>query len=120
SRNPYAISVDANRPGWLRWSECGPDAQRGEEHNFTTKPAFSGWPFWAANGTKQTGKAGSYDEPGEPGSGAPWTAFNYTAMTTSIPVNNWSGNTGVDTLPPMHVPSYHYTSPSCAAGGGPI
>jgi hypothetical protein len=120
SRNPYTLSLDKYRLGWLQWSECGPDAQRGEEHNFTTKPAFSGWPFWAGNAVKQTAKAGSYGESPDVGSGTEWTAFNYTAMTTQVPINNYSGNPGVDTLPPMHVPAHAYASPTCAAGGGPI
>lgn len=119
SRNPYSLSVDRHRLGWLAWGECGPDVQRGEEHNLTTKPAFSGWPFWAGNGTRQQAFAGSYNEPNEP-SGTAWANFNVTGMSTSVPVNNWTGNTGVDTLPPMHQPSQAYTSPSCAVGGDPI
>ncbi len=117
SRNPYTISVDKNRLGWLQWSECGPDAQRSEEHSFTTKPAFSGWPFWAGNGVRQTAKAGSYSESPDV---TDWAAFNPTTVTTQIPYTNYVGIAGVDTFPPMHVPSYVYTSPSCAAGGGPI
>lgn len=120
SRNPYSLSVDRHRLGWLAWGECGPDQQRGEEHNFTTKPAFSGWPFWAGNGTRQQSFASSYNEPNEPNTTALWTAFNFTGMSTDVPINNWTGNTGVDTLPPMHVPSQAYTSPSCAVGGDPI
>lgn len=128
SRNPYSLSVDRHRLGWLAWGECGPDAERGEEHNFTTKPAFSGWPFWAGNGVRQAAAAASYNEPNEPPRGAQgsppatpeWQAFNPAGMSTAIPVNNWAGNTGVDTLPPMHVPSQAYTSPTCAVGGDPI
>jgi hypothetical protein len=118
SRNPYAFGVDPNRLGWLTWSECGPDAQRGEEHNFTTKPAFSGWPFWAANGVKQTAYASSYDEANEPKAAADWLAFNPTAMSTQLPINNWAAATGYDTLPPMHVP--YGTQTSGCAMGGPI
>src|SRR5690606_3353928 len=44
----------------------------------------------------------------------------FASMTTAVPVNNWTGNTGVDTLPPMHTPSHAYTQPSCAVGGDPI
>ncbi len=128
SRNPYTIGLDPNRPGWLRWSECGPDAQRGEEHSFTTTPAFSGWPFWAGNSVRQSSKAGSYNEPNEPGTGTPWTDFNFTGMSTQVPVNNWAQNPGVDTLPPQKTPSWAYTGANgtpeqgntCAAGGGPI
>lgn len=120
SRNPYSLSVDRYRPGWLAWGECGPDQQRNEEHNFTTKPAFSGWPFWAGNAVRQNSFAGSYNEPNEPSATTDWNAFNYTGMTTAIPVNNWSGNTGVDTLPPMHQPAHAYASPTCAVGGDPI
>ncbi len=120
-RNAYSFSVDAKRPGWVQWSQCGPDAQRGETHNITTKPAFGGWPFWVyANGNvvRQTGKASAYDEAGEP-SEAEWGNFNPAGMSTNTPVNKWSGIKGVDTLPPYHTPFSGVTSPSCA-GGGPI
>jgi cytochrome c len=121
SRNPYTFGIDPNREGWLSWSECGPDAQRNEEHNFTTKPAFSGWPFWAGNAVRQTAKAGSYDEQNEPTSAA-WPTYNPASMTTANPVNTWPGDSirtrmGVDSLPPMHQPTYNYTSPTCAQGG---
>src|SRR5690606_39833495 len=55
SRNPYVFGVDPYRLGWLAWSECGPDrgGERAEEHNFTTAPAFSGWPFWVGSGVRQ-------------------------------------------------------------------
>lgn len=119
TRNAYTISLDRHRAGWLQWSECGPDQQRAEEHSFTTKPAFSGWPFWAGNGVRQSSKAGSYNEENEPSS-QQWAAFNPDGMSTQVPVNNWEQNPGVDTLPPMHAPTYSYTSPSCAAGGGPV
>jgi len=120
SRNAYAMSVDRYRLGWLQWGECGPDAQRSEEHNLTKTPAFSGWPFWAGDTARQTAKASSYGETPDVGTGAAWTAFNPNNMPTTIPVNNFAGIAGVDTLPPMHIPAYTYKSPSCAAGGGPI
>ncbi len=118
SRNPYSFGVDPYRLGWVAWSECGPDRQgeRAEEHNFTTKPAFSGWPFWVGNGVRQSGYASSYDERPEPTSSAQWSAFNPASMTTQMPVNNWVDKVGFDTLPPMHVP-YHSTTSGCAMGG---
>jgi glucose/arabinose dehydrogenase len=117
-RNVYSFSVDAKRPGWVAYSQCGPDAQRGETHSFTTKPTFGGWPFWVYNAgaaVRQASKAAAYDEPGEPSS-TEWAAFNPTGMSTNTPVNNWTGNKGVDTLPPYHTPYYAHTS-GCAAGG---
>jgi hypothetical protein len=118
-RNAYSFSVDATRPGWVEWSQCGPDAQRGETHSFTTKPAFGGWPFWvyaSGNAVRQSSKAAAYDEAGEP-STSEWGAFNPASMSTNTPVNNWSGNKGVDTLPPYHTPFYGTASNNCAAGG---
>lgn len=115
-RNVYSFSVDSKRPGWVAYSQCGPDEQRGETHSFTTKPSFGGWPFWVYNGGKavrQEAKATAYDEPGEP---TDWAVFNPASMSTSSPVNNWSGNKGVDTLPPYHTPFYTHTN-GCAAGG---
>jgi hypothetical protein len=117
SRNPYSLAVDRHRLGWLAWNECGPDAQRNEEHNFTTKPAFSGWPFWAGNAVRQASKAGSYNEPNEP---TTWADFNPANMTTQVPYNNHPAALGYDTLPPMLQPMHYYTSPSCAVGGAPI
>ncbi|HEX2612649.1 MAG TPA: PQQ-dependent sugar dehydrogenase [Fibrobacteria bacterium] len=120
NRNPYSMSVDKNRLGWLSYGQCGPDAQRGEVQNVVTHPIFGGWPFWVwvGNGAvAQTAKAGSYDESPDVGSGTAWTNFNYTSMTTNIPVNNYSGNTGVDTLPPFVKPTYGQSSPTCAQGG---
>lgn len=122
SRNPYSISVDRYRLGWLGWSECGPDAQRGEEYNITTKPAFSGWPFWAGNAVRQASKANQYNETPDVASGD-WGTFNPTTMTTAVPYNNFATKNGVDTLPPMHVPAHSYAqsgSSTCAAGGAPI
>jgi hypothetical protein len=118
TRNVYSFSVDKTRPGMVEYSQCGPDAQRGETHALTTKPTFGGWPFWVyLNGSavRQTAKASAYDEAGEP-SGTDWATFNPAGMSTSTPVNNWSGNKGVDTLPPYHAPFYSHSS-SCAAGG---
>jgi hypothetical protein len=121
SRNPYVFGVDPNRLGWLAWAECGPDrtgppSERAEEHNFTTKPAFSGWPYWVGNGVRQTGYAASYDEAGEPKSDTAWQRFNPVSMTTAVPVNNQPGVAGYDTLPPMHLP-YTTQSSGCAMGG---
>lgn len=116
SRNPYSFSVDPYRLGWVEWSECGPDAQTGEEHNVATKPAFSGWPFWAAD-VRQAAFAGSYDEPNEPSAQSAWDAFNPTSMSKSTPVNNWSNAAGYDTLPPMHAPIYGTPTRSCSQGG---
>lgn len=115
TRNPYSFSVDPHRLGWVQWSECGPDAQTAEEHNFTTKPAFSGWPFWAGNGVRQTIFASGYNELNEPVD--TWPTFNSPSMTTAVPVNNWPNAAGYDTLPPMHAPLYATTSRSCAQGG---
>ena len=115
-RNVYSFGVDATRPGWVAYSQCGPDVQRGETHAITTKPAFGGWPFWVFNGgsvVRQAAKAGSYDEPGEPTS---WDSFNPASMSTSTPINNWTGNKGVDTLPPYNTP-YYGAANGCAAGG---
>lgn len=117
SRNPYSFGVDPNRLGWVQWSECGPDAQAAEEHNFTTKPAFSGWPFWAGNGVRQASAASSYNEEKEPVSASEWLAFNPAGMTMAVPVNNWANASGYDTLPPMHTPAYATTTKSCAQGG---
>jgi len=116
SRNPYGMSTDKYRLGWIAWSECGPDAQRNEEYNLTNHPAFSGWPFWAGNSVKQLAFAGSYNEPNEPNTAALWNVFNYAAMTTAVPVNNWAPAAGYDTLPPMHPPT-HYETNGCAQGG---
>jgi glucose/arabinose dehydrogenase len=118
TRNVYSYSVDHARPGWVEYSQCGPDVQRGETHSFTTKPAFGGWPFWVYNAgqvVRQASKASAYDEPGEP-SGSDWNNFNPASMSTNTPINNWSGNKGVDTLPPYNLPFYGSTS-GCAAGG---
>lgn len=117
-RNVYSYSVDARRPGWVGWAQCGPDAQRGETFSLSTKPAFGGWPFWVYSGgnfVRQTAKAANYDEAGEP-SATDWANFNPASMSTSMPINNWSGNKGADTLPPYHTPFYGMSS-SCAAGG---
>jgi glucose/arabinose dehydrogenase len=121
SRNPYVFGLDPYRLGWISWSECGPDAQRNEEHSFTTNPAFSGWPFWAGGAVRQTAKAGSYNELGEPDATS-WPTYNPASMLTSNPVNTWPGSgtitrRGVDSLPPMHQPTYNYSSPTCAMGG---
>jgi hypothetical protein len=118
SRNPYSFGIDPNRLGWLAWSECGPDRtnERGEEHNFTTTPAFSGWPFWVGTGTRQSGYASSYDEAGEPKSDTAWLRFNPTSMNTRLPINNQPSQLGYDTLPPMHIP-YTTQSSGCAIGG---
>ena len=115
SRNPYSFSVDPYRLGWVEWSECGPDTQTAEEHNITTKPAFSGWPFWAGNGTRQSAFAADYDEPNEPKDS--WATFNPAGMSTSTPVNNWTSAAGYDTLPPMHTPLSATTTRSCSQGG---
>jgi glucose/arabinose dehydrogenase len=119
SRNPYVFGVDPNRLGWIAWSECGPDfaGERGEDHNFSTKPAFSGWPFWVGTGTRQSQYASSYNETPEP-TGSAWAAFNPVGMSTQQPVNNWAQALGHDTLPPNHVP--YSTQASGCAMGGPI
>src|SRR5690606_3089843 len=118
SRNPYVFGVDPHRLGWLAWSECGPDrgGERAEEHNFTTTPAFSGWPFWVGDGIRQGGYANSYDERPEPTTSSAWNAFNPASMTPQVPVNNWAEATGYDTLPPMHLP-YGSQTTGCAMGG---
>lgn len=118
SRNPYSFGVDPHRPGWVAWAECGPDrgGERGEEHNFSTTPAFSGWPFWVGNGIRQSGYASGYDEPNEPKTTTEWNAFNPSSMSPDVPVNNWMPIGGYDTLPPMHVP-YHVVTSGCAMGG---
>jgi glucose/arabinose dehydrogenase len=117
SRNPYSFGVDPNRLGWLAWSECGPDrgGERAEEHNFTTAPAFSGWPFWVGEGVRQSAYASQYNETPEP-SGTAWAAFNPVGMSTQVPVNNWAQAAGYDTLPPMHQP-YSFQTAGCAMGG---
>ncbi len=119
-RNVYSYSVDARRPGWISWAQCGPDksGERGETFSLSTKPAFGGWPFWVFNNGKtnrQSARAANYDEPGEP-SATDWANFNPTSMSPSMPINNWSGNKGADTLPPYHTP-FHGMESSCAAGG---
>lgn len=118
SRNPYSFGVDPHRPGWVAWAECGPDrgGERSEEHNFTTTPAFSGWPFWVGDGIRQSGYASGYDEPNEPKSTTEWVEFNPPSMSPDVPVNNWMPIGGHDTLPPMHVP-YHVVTNGCAMGG---
>jgi glucose/arabinose dehydrogenase len=118
-RNVYSFSVDKTRPGWVEYSQCGPDAQRGETHSLTTEPSFGGWPFWVynnGNAVRQSTKAGNYDEVGEP-SETEWANFNPASMSTEKPMNNWNGIQGVETLPPYHKPFHGITSPSCAAGG---
>jgi hypothetical protein len=126
SRNPYVFGVDPYRLGWLAWSECGPDrgGERAEEHNFTTKPAFSGWPFWVGNGVRQSAYASNYDEESSTfGASLPngagvlaWTGFNPTTMSVDVPVNRFAQATGYDTLPGMHMP-YGFQGSGCAMGG---
>ncbi len=116
SRNPYSFSVDPNRLGWVEWSECGPDKETGEEHNVSTKPAFSGWPFWAAD-VRQAAFATDYNEPNEPSAQSAWDAFNPPGMSKQAPVNNWANAAGYDTLPPMHTPIYGTSARSCSQGG---
>lgn len=115
-RNVYSFSVDSKRPGWVAYAQCGPDVQRGETYSLTTKPSFGGWPFWVYNGgqaVRQEAKAAAYDEPGEP---TDWAGFNPASMSTTAPMNNWTGNKGVKTLPPYHTPFYGKAA-GCAAGG---
>lgn len=124
SRNPYSFGIDPNVPGRVTWPECGPDVQRAEEHNITSTPAFSGWPFWSGSAVRQQAKATSYDEPNEPTSGQ-WGTYNPSTVLPLNPVNTWPGangvtRKGVDTLPPMHQPAYSYSTPSLCALGGPI
>src|SRR5690606_11022627 len=104
SRNPYSFGVDPNSLGWLAWWECRPDSRRAEEHNFTTKPAFSGWPFFAGT-LRQTSSPGSYKEQNEP-TGNAWATFHPSTNDSLQLVNNWAQAQGYDTLPPMHFP-YH-------------
>jgi hypothetical protein len=119
SRNPYVFGLDPHRLGWIAWGECGPDfaGERGEDHNFSTKPAFSGWPFWVGTGTRQSQYANDYNETPEP-TGSAWASFNYVGMSTQVPVNNWPQALGYDTLPPNHTP--YATQASGCAMGGPI
>jgi cytochrome c len=132
SRNPYSFGIDPWRTGLITWSECGPDNDRGEEHNVTNHPAFSGWPFWAGNGIRQSGKATEYNEAGDPkdstGYSNPsfeWKSSNPVGMLTTNPVNTWPGTTalprlGVDSLPAMHIPAWATHTNSGCAQGGPI
>jgi glucose/arabinose dehydrogenase len=118
TRNVYSYGIDRANPGTVSYSQCGPDVQRGETHSITSKPAFGGWPFWVYNNgqvVRQADKASAYDEPGEP-SGTEWGNFNPASMKTTNPVNNWSGNKGVDSLPPYNIPFYG-AGAGCAAGG---
>jgi cytochrome c len=136
SRNPYSFGIDPWRTGLIAWSECGPDSDRGEEHNLSNHPAFGGWPFWAGNGIRQTGKATSYDQRGEPSyvgspttysASADWTSSNPTTLSTLNPVNTWPGRPdsslprlGVDSFPAMHIPAWATHTNSGCAQGGPI
>lgn len=117
--NVFSFSVDPTRPGWVQWSQCGPDVHRGETHNLTTRPAFGGWPFWVfseGNAVRQASKPSAYDGLGEPNA-THWATVNPSSMSPSLPVNAWAGNPGVDTLPPTHLPFFSYANPRSAAGG---
>ncbi len=118
SRNPYGMSLDKNRLGWIAWSECGPDAQRQEEGNIANHPAWGGWPFFSGTATRQTAKHGSYDEANDVTT-AGWAAFNPTTNLATAIANNWAPALGVDSLPPMHLPVYQEQG-GCAAGGAII
>ena len=118
SRNPYGMTVDKNRLGWVAWSECGPDAQRQEEYNISNHPAFGGWPWFSGTATRQTAKHGSYDEANDVTT-AGWAAFNPTTNVSTAIANNWAPSLGVDSLPPMHIPIMQEAN-GCAAGGAII
>ncbi|MEO6097458.1 MAG: PQQ-dependent sugar dehydrogenase [Fibrobacteria bacterium] len=75
-RNPYSIALDPVRKG-VAWGDVGPDnfsgsslnpAQFTEEHNYTTKPGFFGWPYWAGNNISLS-SGGSLQSPNGSGSG---------------------------------------------------
>jgi len=118
SRNPYGMSVDKNRLGWVAWSECGPDAQRQEEYNISNHPGFGGWPFFSGTATRQTAKHGSYDEANDVTT-AGWAAFNPTTNVSTALANNLAGLPGVDSLPPM-LPPIMQEANGCAQGGAII
>lgn len=98
SRNPYSIALDPVRKG-VAWGDVGPDNFSGsstkpteftEEHNFTTKPGFFGWPYWAGNNISLS-SGGSLESP------------------------NGSGS-GLKTLPPA-IPAIHPFARACAITG---
>lgn len=102
-RNPYRISVDAER-GWLFWGDVGPDANedretRGpkghDEFNVATGPGFFGWPLFVADNKAYnefdfaTGSSGDRYDP-------------------KNPVNNSPNNTGRNKLPPAQPAKIYY------------
>ena len=118
SRNPYGMSLDKNRLGWIAWSECGPDVQRQEEGNIANHAVWGGWPFFSGTATRQTAKHANYDEANDVPSGS-WGTFNPTTNVATALANNWAPALGVDSLPPMHLPVYQEAG-GCAAGGAII
>ncbi len=131
NRNPYVFGLDPNVQGRISWAECGPDSDRREEANVSSAPAFSGFPFWVGDTTRQSRFDNTYNEVGDINSTALYGQYNPAGMSREKPVNTWPGSDGitrkgVDTLPPMHVPvaNWHQSPPAgsgngntCAMGG---
>jgi glucose/arabinose dehydrogenase len=131
TRNPYVFGVDKSTLGRITWAECGPDNQRQEEANFSNVPAFSGFPFWAGAGVRQTTFDNTYNETGDVNSSTLYAQYNPVTMLQSNPVNTWPATgavvpKGVDSLPAMHRPIASWTGNApvgsgtgntCAMGG---
>ncbi len=93
NRNPYSLTFDAVRKA-VTWGEVGPDfGGMSEEHDFTTKPGFFGWPYYAGNNIRLGGGG-----------------------TPEAPINTDGGNTGLANLPPA-IPALDSYKQSCALTG---
>ncbi|MDB5047043.1 MAG: hypothetical protein JWO30_114 [Fibrobacteres bacterium] len=93
NRNPYSISLDPVRKA-VTWGDVGPDfGGISEEHDFTTKPGFFGWPYYAGNNLVLGGGG-----------------------TAAAPINNDGGNTGLTNLPPA-IPALDSYRQSCSLTG---
>ncbi len=94
NRNPYTLTIDAQRHA-ITWGDVGPDhGALEEEHDFATKPGFHGWPYWSGNQLSQGRGGGTPDKP----------------------VNNDAGNTGLTDLPPA-IAGFDNYKESCAITG---
>jgi glucose/arabinose dehydrogenase len=132
SRNPYVFGLDPSVPGRIAWAECGPDNQRREEQNISDIPVFGGFPFWVGDTTRQRTFDAAYNELGDITDSNSYKLYNSSAIVTANrPINAWPGASGytrrgVDTLPPMMLPSSNWngtaptgsgTGNTCAMGG---
>ncbi len=93
ARNPYSITLDAQRKA-VTWGDVGPDfGGISEEHDFTTKPGNFGWPYYAGDNIKLGGGG-----------------------TAEAPINTDGGNTGIANLPPA-IPAMDSYKEACSVTG---